>query len=142
MILRYCYAEDGYTHHGDKIPDVPVVHLALRVGRYLARGLAIVDTGFDGGVYPNMDVVKLFRGVKPVKVVEFEHPAYGICEFEVYQAEVFLYHGGVYTELGLGNVYIPVEPELISEEVLVGREILNKLELTLNARRMVTVVKV
>ena len=142
MILKFSYVEDGYTSHGEKIPDIPVIYLALKVGKHVARGPAIVDTGFDGGIYPNMDIIKLFKGVKPVRVVEFEHPTYGVCEFEVYSAKVFLYHGGSYIDLGAGNVYIPMEPELITEEVLVGREILNKLRLVLDSRSMLTIVEI
>ena len=36
--------------------------------------------------------------------------------------------------LGTVNLYIPTEPEYLSNEVLIGREILNKLELRLNGR--------
>jgi hypothetical protein len=50
---------------------------------------------------------------------------YGASEFEVYVAEAFLYHGGRQIGLGRVRVYIPTEPELLTSEVLVGREVLN-----------------
>ncbi|MHA1431590.1 MAG: hypothetical protein ACTSRV_14535 [Candidatus Freyarchaeota archaeon] len=46
----YIFSEGGYTAHGEMVPGVPIVNLALKVGRRRARGPAIFDTGFDGGV--------------------------------------------------------------------------------------------
>jgi hypothetical protein len=43
----------------------------------------------------------------------------------VYTAEAFLYQGGSLTSRGDVKVYIPTEPELLTGEVLIGREILN-----------------
>ncbi|MEM0119713.1 MAG: hypothetical protein QXJ38_04915 [Thermofilaceae archaeon] len=40
-------------------------------------------------------------------------------------AEASLYHGASRVDLGKVRVYIPTEPELLTGEVLVGREILN-----------------
>ena len=141
MVLSYSYVRNGYTKYGDKIPNIPVIHLALRIGKYIARGLAIIDTGFDGGIYPNIDIIKLFRGIKPLRIIEFEHPTYGICEFEIYQAETYLYHNGKYISIGKNNIYIPTEPELITEEVLVGREILNKLKIVLDPQKEVVIIE-
>ncbi len=62
MRLSYPYTDDGFTMHGEKIPDIPIVYLRLKVGRFRASGPAIVDMGFDGGVYPNMEIIKMFRG--------------------------------------------------------------------------------
>lgn len=56
MKLKYPYANDGYTTGGEKIPDIPVVYLVVKFGKFRAHGPAIVDTGFDGGIYPNMEV--------------------------------------------------------------------------------------
>jgi hypothetical protein len=129
MKLTYDFQEDGHTTQGTKIPDIPIVNLAIRTGKYRARGPAIVDTGFDGGVYPNMEIIRMFRGSKPVSTVEFESPLYhGRAEFEVYTAEVSFYHDGGYVKLGDEKIYIPKEPELIYSEVLIGREILNQLK--------------
>ncbi|MGB9730186.1 MAG: hypothetical protein ACP5IZ_06835 [Thermoprotei archaeon] len=125
MIASYHYVEDGYTAHGEKIPDIPIVYLTIETDKYRARGPAIIDTGFDGGIYPNMEIIKMFKGVKPITKVLFENPLYGASEFEVYTAKALLYYNGDEVNLGDIRVYIPTEPELITGEVLVGREILN-----------------
>lgn len=39
--------------------------------------------------------------------------------------------------LGLVNVYTPVEPEFLADEVLIGREVLNKLRLELDGEWVV-----
>ncbi|MGC8831061.1 MAG: hypothetical protein ACP5PQ_00550 [Thermoproteota archaeon] len=125
MRIGYHYAEDGYTDRGEKIPDIPVIHLVIRAGRYRAHGAAIIDTGFDGGIYPNMEIVRMFEGVEPTAKAIFENPLYGASEFEIYVAEASLYYGGEQMGLGRVRVYIPTEPELLTGEVLVGREVLN-----------------
>ncbi len=124
--VAYSFSEGGYTAHGDMIPDVPIVNLALKVGRRRARGPAIVDTGFDGGVYPNIEVTRLFKDTQPLLVLEFENPLYGRTEFEVFTAQAFLQYGRDYFSIGEVRVYVPVEPECLTGEVLVGREILNQ----------------
>ncbi|MEM1546311.1 MAG: hypothetical protein QXY40_05205 [Candidatus Methanomethylicia archaeon] len=57
--------------------------------------------------------------------VFFENPIYGVLEFEVYMAEASLYNGLREVSIGEVKVYIPVEPEFITDEVLLGREIIN-----------------
>lgn len=103
------------------------MHLIVKVDRKRARGPAIVDTGFDGGIYPNMEIVRMFEGLKPMAKVFLENPLYGLSEFEVYVAEAFLYQGGSRMSLGNVRVYVPTEPELLTGEVLIGREILNSM---------------
>ena len=125
MSLSYSYADDGFTMHGEKIPDIPIVYLRLQVGRFRASGPAIVDTGFDGGVYPNMEIIKMFRGLEPKARVVFENPLFGASDFEVYTARAWLKNGRMEFDLGDVRVYVPTEPELVTEEVLIGREIIN-----------------
>jgi len=125
MRLKYPYVEDGYTAHGEKIPDIPVAYLLVKAGKFKARGPAIIDTGFDGGIYPNMEIIKMFEGVEPKTKVNFENPLFGVSEFEVYTAEAFLHNGTRQITLGEVKVYIPTEPEFITGEVLLGREIIN-----------------
>jgi len=143
MRVDYHYSEDGHTDRGEKIPDIPVVHLVIKAGRRRAHGPAIIDTGFDGGIYPNMEIVRMFEGVEPTAKVSFENPLYGASEFEVYVAEAFLYHGGRQIDLGRVRVYIPTEPELLTSEVLVGREVLNhKMRLlTMDMRKRRTILE-
>lgn len=126
MRVTYSFVEGGYTTHGDRIPDVPVINLALKVDKHRARGPAIVDTGFDGGVYPNIEVIKLFGDKEPLLIVDFENPLYGRSEFEVFIAQAFLQHGKKYYTLGDVKIYIPTETEYITSEVLIGREIINQ----------------
>ncbi|MBS7252009.1 MAG: hypothetical protein KIH08_15660 [Candidatus Freyarchaeota archaeon] len=105
---------------------MPIVNLALRVGRRRARGPAIVNTDFDGGVYPNIEITILFKDTEPLIIVEFENPLYGRTEFEVFTAEAFLQYGRDYFSIGEVRVYVPIEAEHLTGEVLVGRDILNQ----------------
>jgi len=114
-----------------------VVYLVLEVGEFRAKGPAILDTGFDGGVYPNINIVKLFEGTKPIKTVEFENPLFQRSEFEVYVAKAYLYYSGEYVPIGDVNVYIPVEPELLGEEVIIGREVINRWRMVLDSEAKV-----
>ena len=142
MRVSYGFAEAGYTTHGEKIPEVPIVSLVLRVDRLQARGPAIVDTGFDGGVYANIEIVKLFADTKPSMISEFDIPVYGKCEFEVFTAQAFLRYKGKDFEIGEARVYVPTEPEHLTGEVLVGREILNRFnELLLNPKQRILTIE-
>mgnify|MGYP000347785275 CR=1 FL=1 len=134
MYLVYPYVEDGYAAHGEKIPDIPVVYLTLKVSRFTARGPAIIDTGFDGGLYPNIKVVRILKGMRPAAVKRLEHPLWGFVECEVYRVRASIASPDFTNVAPLGevNVYTPTEPEFLSEEVLVGREILNKLRVRLD----------
>lgn len=136
MSLRCRYSVDGVSYTGAKIPDVPVVRLTLRRKdrRVRASGTAIVDTGFDGGVYPNLQLLKFFEGLKPLSVEKLGTPFEETVDCEVYRVEGTLVpsDGGVEIDLKGINVYIPVDPAYIGEEVLIGREVLNKLKMTLD----------
>lgn len=125
MRFMYPYVEDGYMAHGEKIPDIPVAYLLVKAGKFRARGPAVIDTGFDGGIYPNMEIIRMFEDIEPRAKVNFENPLFGVSEFEVYIAEAFLYSGTQQITLGEVRVYIPTEPELVVGEVLLGREIIN-----------------
>jgi len=144
MRFKYPYMENGYTTYGEKIPDIPIAYLLLKAGRFKARGPAVIDTGFDGGIYPNMEIIRMFEGIEPKAKVNFENPLFGLSEFEVYTAEAFLYTGMQQLFLGEVRVYIPTEPELITGEVLIGREIVNgKIKsLTMNSQEGYTATEV
>lgn len=118
---------DGLDEDGENIPDIPIVYLSLEseIGR--ARGPAIIDTGFDGGIYPNAQILKILRDQKPVKIKHIESPVYGRVSCEVFEvkASVLERKTGQLASVGKVYVYVPTEPEYISDEVLVGREILN-----------------
>ncbi len=133
----YYYIEDGFYWTVLRYWIFLWFTLVLEVGEFRARGPAILDTGFDGGVYPNIDIVKLFEGIKPIKTVEFENPLFQRSEFEVYVANAYLYYRGEYVPIGDVNVYIPVEPELLGEEVIIGREVINRWRVVLDSEAKV-----
>jgi len=137
--LRYRYEMNGINGEGEQIPDIPVVYLVLESQRARARGPAVVDTGFDGGVYPNIQVVRILEGMRPEKIKNLDHPLYGLVPCEVFRVKASLLDPSSKREvpLGLVNVYTPVEPEFLADEVLIGREVLNKLRLELDGEWVV-----
>jgi len=134
--LKYKYLTNGISYSGIKIPDVPVVRLILRhKGKKVkAMGTAIVDTGFDGGIYPNISLLKFFEGLNPIRIEKLGSMFEEKVECEVYKVEASLISEKSNLEINLKevNVYIPIDPAYIGEEVLVGREVLNKLKAILD----------
>lgn len=138
MSLRHRYAENGLTSAGRRIPDLPVVKLMLlrRDVKLRATGLAIIDTGFDGGVLPNIQLLTFFEGSTPRYIEKLAGPLGGTVDCEVFEVEGSLLSEDRKSALRLGklNAYIPVEPEYLSNEVLLGREVLNTLGIRLNGK--------
>jgi len=136
LSLKYKYSFDSISYSGAKIPEVPVVYLTLRRKdkRMRASGTAIVDTGFDGGVYPNLQLLKFFEGLKPSSVERLGTPLEETINCEVYRVAGKLIPTDSSLEIDLEevNVYIPVDPAYIGEETLIGREILNRLRIRLD----------
>jgi len=130
------YEPDGFDEEGNKIPDIPIIYLVLETRRARGKGPAVIDTGFDGGVYPNYKVIQLLRGLKPVKTKRLEHPLYGYIPCEIYRVRASIADPTYEKIVPIGevNIYTPTEPEYINEEVLVGREILNNLKIILNGK--------
>lgn len=59
MNLKYKYSPNGVSYGGIKIPDIPTVRLILRQEEEIrAIGTAIIDTGFDGGIYPSLPLLR------------------------------------------------------------------------------------
>lgn len=54
------------------------------------------------------------------------------CEVYSVKGALIPFSGGAEINLGEVNAYIPIEFEYIGEEVLIGREIMNKLKMYLN----------
>lgn len=132
--FKYRYDLDGLDEDGERIPDIPVIYIALETVKGRAKGPAIVDTGFDGGVYPNTEILRILRDIPPLKVKRVEHHLYGYIKCEIYRVKAYI-GDPVFrnmAELGFVNVYTPMEPEHISDEVLLGREVLNSLKLSLD----------
>ena len=134
--FRYAYEVDGLDEEGERIPDIPVVYLVLETSRGRARGPAVLDTGFDGGLYPNIEVVRILRGLKPLTLKRLEHPLYGFVECEVYRVKASIASPDFTRLIPLGEVkvYTPLEPDFLSEEVLLGREVLNTLKIRLDGK--------
>jgi hypothetical protein len=133
--IRLSYAPDGYSASARRLPDVPTAKLLLkRTDRRLqARGPAIVDTGFDGGVYPSLEAVKVLEGMRPRSVEPLFHPLYGRIDAEIFELEAYLLNESK-QEIPLGpvSVFTPTEPEYLNDESLIGREILNKYRIVLD----------
>ena len=136
MSLKYRYSDNGFSYSGTKIPDIPVVRLVLRRRdkRVKAFGTAVIDTGFDGGIYPNIALLKFFEGLNPIRMEKLISVFGEKVDCEVYEVEASLVSekDGFEVDLKEVNVYIPVNPAYIGGEVLVGREILNRLKVVLN----------
>ncbi len=118
---------------GDGLPAIPVIYIALSYGAERVGGPAILDTGFDGGIYPNGFLYESlkdleFRGKEILKDVTGTI----ICNTLEVEAEIFHRETGLTKALGDVVVYLPENPVHRSENVIVGREILNELDIRLN----------
>jgi hypothetical protein len=134
--LKYKYITNGFSYSGAKIPDIPIVHLVLRRKdkKIKAVGTAIVDTGFDGGIYPSISLLNFFEGLNPICIEKLSSAFEEKIECEVYKVEASLISEDNNIEINLKevNVYIPIDPAYIGEEVLIGREVLNRLKIILD----------
>lgn len=133
--IRTAYAPDGYSASGRRMPDIPVARLLLKRTdrRIQARGPAVIDTGFDGGVYPSLGAVRVLEGFRAKSVEPLFHPLYGRVEAEVFEVDGYiLLEGDEPLSLGSVYVYTPTEPEYLSDESLIGREILNQHKILLD----------
>ena len=140
--ISYRYAENGTSFRGSKIPDIPTFYLSIkRNGRpHELAGPAIVDTGFDGGLFPNPRIIGYFKGIEPDEQDEVE--VFGqIVPVELYTVNAWLVRGAdgrptkeKLLQLQPLRVFIPTRPEFISEEVLIGREALNNIAFCLDGK--------
>jgi hypothetical protein len=136
--LEYDYVEDGISRSGRRIPDIPVVEILLydEQRKKGVRGPALVDTGFDGGVYANLTVAAFLEGSKPVAEEIVEAPGHLIrCElFKVSCRLVGRTSSGV--NVGEIEVHVPTEPMDLPGDVLIGRMLLNRLQMSLSGKRL------
>lgn len=133
----YPYKKDGLLADGTRIPDIPVVSLLL-VRRDLQRGLAgesIVDTGFDGTLYANLDLVEFLEGLRPKRTISYRAARHEI-RCEVFEVECYLTDQMSRPILPLGAVEVsaPLHPDDLSEDVILGRVVMNRLRLELDGR--------
>jgi predicted aspartyl protease len=100
------------------------------------RGPALVDTGFDGGIYANLTVASFLEGNKPVAEEVVEASGHSI-RCELFKVSCRLVDGkGSGVEIGEVEVHVPTEPMDLSGDVLVGRMLLNRLQVSLNGKRL------
>ncbi len=136
--LSYKYIRDGFDEDGEMIPDIPIVYLSLESKYGRATGPAIIDTGFDGGIYSNLQVIRILEGLEPIRIKRIENPLYEPVICEIFRVQGFLIKPTTKQVISLGsvNVYVPTEPDFIGDEVLVGRELINNLELKLDGKKV------
>ena len=145
MKVEYPYIKNGYDKLGRRLPDVPILWMELVSHRgQRLRGPCLVDTGFDGALYANEDLALNLEGLSPVRTDEL----YALGGHEI-GCEVFSVEGYLTTpegrdrvcKLGVIEVYVPFTPGELSAEVVVGREVLNRLPLTLDGEKVTILLK-
>ena len=134
---NFAYKEDGILPDGSKVPDIPFINLLI-VRRDLKKGLvgeSIIDTGFDAAIYANLKLAEFLEGVRPTRTGELQAAGHSIgCEVFTVECHVVDAHSKPILTLGRVEVYCPVDPGDLSEDVIVGRVILNRLTLHLNGK--------
>ena len=97
----------------------------------------MVDTGFDGGIYPNeylydyLSKLEL-KSDKEEKLMDVTGEIN--CKILYVRAEIFDPNSDLRYNLGRVKIYLPEGREYISENVIVGREIINNLDIRLNGK--------
>jgi hypothetical protein len=134
--ITYPYEADGVLPDGSKVPDIPVIPILIVRSDRRGRGLAgdsIVDTGFDDGIYANLDLVEFLEGAKPRKTTSLQAAGRSVsCEVFGVECYIIDHDSKPIVPLGSVDVYCPVDPIDLSEDVIVGRAILNRLRLELD----------
>jgi len=110
----------------------------LIVRRDLKKGLigeSIIDTGFDAAIYANLKLAEFLEGITPTPTSELQAAGHSIgCEVFTVECHVVNMHSKTVLTLGRVEVYCPVDPIDLSEDVIVGRAILNRLTLHLDGK--------
>lgn len=139
---EYDYLKNGFSSSGSKIPDIPIVRVLLSVkGREFGiQGPVLVDTGFDRGVYANYAIASYLEGCEPVSREALEAPGH-LIDCEVFTMECSLLDSVTsepVVDLGEVQVHVPTDPNDLTDEVLIGRNVLNSLEMILNGEKLKT----
>jgi len=135
--IEYQYKEDGLLPDGSKVADIPIINLLI-VRRDIRKGIigeSIVDTGFDAAIYANLELVEFLEGSTPTRTTSL-HTAGHTVTCEIFPVECHLVNQDSKPVFSFGGVeaYCPVEPIDLSEDVIVGRAILNQLKLELDGK--------
>lgn len=131
------YKEDGLLPDGSKVADIPIINLLI-VRRDIRKGIigeSIVDTGFDAAIYANLELVEFLEGSTPTRTTSLHAAGHSVA-CEIFPVECHLVNQDSKPVFSLGRVeaYCPVEPIDLSEDVIVGRAILNQLKLELDGK--------
>jgi len=135
--IRYRYKEDGILPDGSRLADIPIMNVTLvrRDVKKALAGEAIVDTGFDESLYANIQLVEFLEGLRPVKTATLQALGHEIL-CEVFKVECRLASDDLKPTLNLQEVevYAPINVGDLSEDVIIGRAILNRLKLQLDGK--------
>lgn len=134
-MIKYRYEKDSILPDGSKLSGIPVLNLLL-VRKELRRALAgkaMVDTGFDESLYANAELIEFLEGSKVLKTATLQSVGHDI-ECEVFGLECHLADENFRPAYKVGevSVYAPVNVGDLSEDVIVGRTIINLLKLQLD----------
>jgi hypothetical protein len=117
-LTDYPYKEDGILPDGSKVPDIPVMNFLI-VTRDRQKGLlgeSIVDTGFDTGIYANLNLGEFLEGAAARKTASLQATGRDvICE--VFDVECYIMDQDSKPVLRLGRVdaYCPIDPQAIEQ---------------------------
>jgi predicted aspartyl protease len=135
--IAYKYKEDGILPDGSKVPDIPTVNLLI-IRRDLRKGIigeSIVDTGFDASIYANLNLVEFLEGSAPRGTAALQAAGHTVtCEVFDVECHITDHTSKPVIPLGKVEAYCPVDPIDLSEDVIVGRAILNRFTFELNGR--------
>jgi len=136
-VMNYPYREDGILPDGSRVPDIPIVAILIvrgDVGKGLV-GESIVDTGFDAGIYANSNLAEFLEGARPSRTTSLKAAGHSVS-CEVFDVECHIVDQDSKPVLPLGEVevFCPVDPIDLTEDVIVGRAILNRLSLQLDGK--------
>jgi hypothetical protein len=118
----YPYREDGILPDGSRVPDIPILTLLI-VRRDLRKGLigeSIVDTGFDAGIYANLNLVEFLEGASPRRMTSLQAAGHSVsCEIFDVECHIVDQSSKPVLPLGRVEVFCPVDPIDLSEDVIV-----------------------
>lgn len=133
--INYRYRPDGLLPDATKLPDIPLLNLVFvrRDRRQALLASAVVDTGFDGPVYANLELAEFLEALVPLTRAALDTAGHRI-DCEVFKVECHLADTERRPKMAFGqvDVYVPVQPADLTPDVLVGRTILNRLTLQLD----------
>lgn len=135
--IKYAYESGGILPDGSKVPDIPALKMMLvrKDIRKLTVGDVLIDTGFDYSFYANLEVSSFLEGLEPVGKIQLKSVAEPI-ECEIYETVAFIVTEDLKRVKNLGKIkiYVATNIENLSDDALVGREILNSLNLRLDGK--------